>query len=212
LGLKAYLKPYFRAMKTRLNKSAEDDALLTLYWKGDNEVPDFWIWERHKQRLYAVGRGILRRKEEAIGDALRDTIMKLIKYPVTTRSQWFNAGRKARVLTCLSNMVVNVCKDVNKHEKRLKALEASYGADKESVVDEVFDKLAVADQLENFSAALKRLYGAEGLTLLRMYTEGYTRGEIAEALGITTNNCYQKIYQLKLRAKMLLLNQRSHAN
>ncbi len=168
----------------------DDDELMKLAGEGDREAFAGLV-ERHLDRCVTIARRSLGGAQSEAEDVAQDAMMRLWRHA----PRW-ESGR-ARVSTWLYRVVVNLCIDHARKNKR-------YGGEvPEDTVDEApsaFDGLAAKGVSDAVRDAIQELPERQKTALVLCFYEGMSNAEAASVMELTVG----AVEQLLVRARRSL--------
>jgi len=176
----------------------EERVLVRRAQKGDKAAFEILV-ERHKHRVFAVARGILKRHED-VEDIAQQVFVKA----------YFSLKRfdqRAALSTWLYKITVNECWDLLRKKKaRPLVYEADfseeqarqYSAPEREANDtpDTGDRMAMRQRLE---AMLSQLEVRDRAMLILKEVEGFSVEEIAESMGLNANTVKVRLFRARHR-------------
>jgi len=178
--------------------SVDERQLVRRAQKGDKVAFETLV-QRHRHRVFAVARGILKRQED-VEDIAQQVFVKA----------YFSLKRfdqRAAFSTWLYKITVNECWDVlRKRKARPLVYEADFSEEQSrqytapereaSKAPDASDRMALREQLENM---LSQLDKRDRAMLVLKEVEGFSVEEIAESMGLNANTVKVRLFRARRR-------------
>ncbi|MEL7160437.1 MAG: sigma-70 family RNA polymerase sigma factor, partial [Bacteroidota bacterium] len=178
----------------RYNKE-QDILLLKWYWKGDNIVPFFWVWYRHKERLHIIARKWLGPQD--VDDAMSITIEKLCNCKSEeARRKKLDAEDNRTLKSYLITMVKSNARDFYKKLSRQKTVPLDLR--QHDGRSHSFEAHLLAEDMYRVAAELiAKERKPEDAELWRLLRDEVPRKEIALHLDVSRGAVNQRVSVLK---------------
>jgi len=166
----------------RVVEPARDADLLEGFRRGDPDAQRE-LFERYRDRVYAIAHRFLKGDDEAARDATQEVFVKLFRSGATFR-------RDAQFPTWLYRIVANTCMDELRRRRRLLLF-----GDLPDALHPTTAPEGPGMMQADVAAAVARLSPPLRLAVLLRYFEDLSYEEIAEALDSTTGTIASRLHR-----------------